>query len=129
MCRLKAIFEIGECLHVPPRALARGDIGHVQRAQVADSAREETLGGAHQEERDVRNIVPDARRDATRLIEEERGEIDVRQDELDARDILIETRALRREETQAATTFIPRERYEPRSKYNRRKDEDQVPHV
>ena len=47
MCRFETALEIGERLHVPPRALARGDIGHVQGAQVADGAREEALGGAH----------------------------------------------------------------------------------
>lgn len=128
MCRLKAIFEIGKGLYVSSCGLPRRCLNRMLGSEIPDSASEKAFGAAHEEEREMRDVVPDARGDATHLLNQERFEIDMRQYEFDALDVMIKARAVCSEETHAPTLFIDGEGEEPPKKNECCENEEKIPH-
>lgn len=72
--------------------------------------------------------MPDARREAVNLVFHKRAEIDVIPDELDARNRLIEPRALFGEHARTSALLKPRERKESDKQREREKNGNKVCH-
>ncbi len=121
-------LEIGKGLYEFARGRARTDVMLVPRAQVADEPREEAFGRPHGLERELRESVPEAAGRAPELALEERAEIDMREDELDALDFPVEARARACEEACAAPRLVGDEREEPREEEKGGEDEEEVRH-
>ena len=90
---------------------------------MAHEAREHPLDGAHRLKREMGKEVSNLARDASRFFASERGEVDVREHELDVLNAPIEAGARRREEARALPRFIPRKREEANEEHERNEDE------
>ena len=125
---VKRVLELGKCLYEFPSALARhgGTLG--PHAQIADKTREEMFNLPHRLERDVCDRVSEARHRVTSLISRKCGKIDMRDNELDLLDVLVEPGALCGEKPHAPARLVPRERDEPCEKRERESERDEVRH-
>ena len=121
--RFQATLEIGKCFDVSPFAFPRREgIDFAPRPKVPDRARQQPLGGAHAKQRKVRDIMPEADREAAYLVDEERAKVDVRENKFCARNVMVETAPKPREHPPSATVFIRRQREETDEQNDR--DED-----
>lgn len=128
MCCFEMVFEIGECLHILSHILVRRGILCVRRTEVSHEAHEEAFGGTHRLKRNMHNVMPEAARHTANLVEQERAEIDVREDEFNMFDFLVETYAKRREEARAAPRFIVGEREKTDEEPKRNKNRNKICH-
>ncbi len=128
MCPLELPLEIGKCLHKLSHTFARNGSGRLPRVEIADEARQEALGGAHDYEREMYAVMPDAVQGAMHLVPHECGEIDMRQDECDMLDRMVKVGTFFGEEAPAAARLILGKREESGEERERAKNESEVCH-
>jgi len=128
MSRFEAALEVRKRLYELSHIFAWNGIDGMPRAQVTHQTGEKALGHAYYLEREVRDVVAHARREAAQLVPEECTKIDVLQDEFGAFYVLVELSALRLKETCTATCFILREHKKSGEEYERNEQEDKICH-
>lgn len=96
--------------------------------EVPDEPRETALGGTHGLKRNVHYLMSDEMHRAAQFSAREGGEVDMREDKLHMRDLLVEALAFAREYARAAPRFILRERKKAGKKPEGDKGEDKICH-
>ena len=95
---------------------------------MADQPREKALDGAHHQEREVRDVVPDTAREMTQFVSYELAEIHVGNDELDPCDGAVEARAKRRVEADTPPRLVSRQHEKADEKCERYENEYEISH-
>lgn len=128
MRRFQAALKVGERFYERARAFARSGLDFVPRTQMPHDAGEQTLRGAHRLEREVRDIVADASDDAAYLVAQERPEVDMRENELDALNAPIEAGAPFGKEPDVPARLMLGQRQKCDEKCERDENEDEGGH-
>ena len=128
MGRFETPFEIGECLHKLSHIFTRSGIDVMMQAQMLHETGQQPLRRTNRLQCKMRDIVAHACDESAHFIAQKCAEIHMLEHEFDSFDIMVETSALRREETHAAFRFVIREYEKADEKRKRNENEDEVSH-
>lgn len=128
MGRFKPTLEIRKCLYKLSHIPSRNSIDVVTGAQVPNDACKKALGGAHRLEREMRDIVANARNKATDLVTQECAQIDIPQNKLNALNRVIKAFTLSCEETHALARLVVGEHNKATEEHECNEDENKCCH-
>ena len=128
MCRIQASLEVRECFYEFARGLARRDIHLRMCAQAPDEICENALSRAHDDEREVHGIVPDAANKMAHLVAQELSEIDILHDKFGTCNNPVKSVAVQCVKTHSASLLVVGEGEESDKHRNRNNDEYKMGH-
>ena|GEM_PF-3636296 len=127
MRRFETVLEVRKCLHELSRTLARrGNL--VPHAQIAHSARKQTLHRTHRLQREIGYRMPCAIRCVTYLLTRKCAQVYVLHDKLNPFHLRIKRVAACREESYPLPCLVLREQEEPCEERERDEEYDKVGH-